>query len=707
MTTAPIWVRAALGHGAAAAAAALLLLAAGQPLFTDDAWWHLALGRAFAEAGPWLPEDPLLFAALGPPSPAAWLFDLALHATRELAGFAGLRVLHVAAVAIVLGLAWSLLRRASGSALAASAGTVIFIALSTYRLAQLRPDLVTIGLSIAVYRLLLDSAQLPSARRIACTAALFALWANAHAAFPVGLLLLGAGALAAGAAAIASGGEPERARARRLSLAWLSGFVATLCNPLGLRAYAAWPAAGSSTPSLGRVIDEWAVVNPFAWPTPTLPPTPVAWAIVWGLLVGMALLAPRAIACVRGRGTRRPEHLDPAAVGAAAISLVLMLGAVRFLWLGLFPLLVIARAIGPSEFARPRATWALALAPALCTVLFLRWGDWPLMTRGLPRTLAGYAELYAARKYYGEPVWLARDSGLEGRLYCDYFQAGFAGYWLAPRVRTLVNGSLNVSTDALRAAAAIAARRGLEPGERFPELLDRLGVDLFLGIHLPETGNPHRPWASTTAHLEDTPGWITVFRNLDSALYLRDDAHHRENLARVSAYYAAEHVPFDPARGFEPLRVIHEAPEWAREHGLVPEGFGVLEHVARTGRGEPATRARDRVASIYAALGLYAEAAALDRATLETDPDDLRASRRLVWSLLHLGRAFEAKQAAASLAQRPAAYGLSHAIALAARELGALEADEARARLAALPVFHRWEVPWLLSGTTRPEPRTE
>src|SRR4029453_10219306 len=74
------WLRATLGHGAAAVAAALLLLAAGQPLFTDDAWWHLALGRAFAERGPWLPEDPLLFAAASPPSPSAWLFALMLHA---------------------------------------------------------------------------------------------------------------------------------------------------------------------------------------------------------------------------------------------------------------------------------------------------------------------------------------------------------------------------------------------------------------------------------------------------------------------------------------------------------------------------------------------------------------------------------------------------------------------------------------------------
>ena len=698
----PALLRAALCHGATAVAAALLLLAVGQPLFTDDAWWHLALGRAFAERGPWLAEDPLLFAAAGPPSPSAWLFDLALHGTHALAGFAGLRALHVVSVAAVLGLAWSLLRRASGSALVAGAGTALFIALSTYRLVQLRPDLVTIACSLVLYRSLLDREQPPTARRIAAAAALFALWANAHAAFPIGLLLLGASVLALGISALAGVAEP--ARARRLAVAWLVGFAATLCNPLGIRAYAAWWLAGSGTPSLGRVVDEWGAVNLFAWPRPTLPPTPLAWVVVWMLLGGVAIVTPRAIAAIRGAD--RAIRLDPAALGAAAISLALMLGASRFLWLGLFPLLLLAWFARASAAARPAAAWAVALSPALCALAFVRWGDWPLVTRGLSRTPSGYAEPYAD-KYYAEPIWIARDAGLEGRLYCDYFQAGFAGYWLAPRIRTLANGTLNVSDDTLRAAAAMNARRGLAPRETFPELLDRIGIDLFLGIRPPETGNPYRPWASTTAHLEDTPGWIAVFRNPTSALYLRLDSRQRENLALVERYYAAAFVPFDAARGFEPLRAIHEAPEWAARNGLVPAGFGALEHAARTRRGEAGTPARGRVAAIYAALGLYEEAIALDQTTLEFRPQAVPARRRLTWCLLHLGRYTEAAQAAAGLAQQPADDELSRAIARAARELPALDPSEARARLAALPVFERSEMPWLLADVAEPRRRIE
>ena len=45
------------------------LIAAGQPIFTDDAWIHLALGRAYLDQGPWLATDPLLAdeVALDPP----------------------------------------------------------------------------------------------------------------------------------------------------------------------------------------------------------------------------------------------------------------------------------------------------------------------------------------------------------------------------------------------------------------------------------------------------------------------------------------------------------------------------------------------------------------------------------------------------------------------------------------------------------------
>src|SRR2546426_11386084 len=92
----------------------MLLVSVGQPIITDDLWWHLGLGRAFAAHGPWLAEDPLLFAPAGPPSPASWLADVALAGVAHAVGFYALRALHAAAAAAILALAWGELRRASG-----------------------------------------------------------------------------------------------------------------------------------------------------------------------------------------------------------------------------------------------------------------------------------------------------------------------------------------------------------------------------------------------------------------------------------------------------------------------------------------------------------------------------------------------------------------------------------------------------------------
>src|SRR5262249_837931 len=122
-----------VAHLAFAAISGLVIAAAAQPLQTDDLWWHLALGRAYASHGPWLAEDPLLHTAPGPPAPAAWLADLGLHALGSAGGFPALRLLHATLVAAILALAWSLLRRASGSRAVASLAASAFAALAAYR----------------------------------------------------------------------------------------------------------------------------------------------------------------------------------------------------------------------------------------------------------------------------------------------------------------------------------------------------------------------------------------------------------------------------------------------------------------------------------------------------------------------------------------------------------------------------------------------
>jgi tetratricopeptide (TPR) repeat protein len=329
-----------------------------------------------------------------------------------------------------------------------------------------------------------------------------------------------------------------------------------------------------------------------------------------------------------------------------------------------------------------------------------------MISRGIPGSWSGYAQPYPASKYYAQAVWLLKDAGLEGNLFNDYFMGGFLGYWLAPPLRSFINGTLNVSAEAMNANRAIRERRGSAPGENFPQLLDRLRVDLFLGIRLPQIPNSNRPWFYTTGHLERTPGWIPAFRNLRSAVYLRVNPRNRANLERVVDYYARQQVPFDPRRGFDPERVIREARSWAVEHGLVPSHFEALATASHTLDFARRRPARDRLASLYAALGLYEQAIRLDRRALRSDPGDIATRRRLVWSLLRLGRAAEALEAAEELAQAAPRDWLSREIAAAARRYAALDdAGEAAALVARLPLFTPGQAALILSGVVPPERR--
>jgi hypothetical protein len=707
-----------LAHAGCVALAALLLVAVGQPLFTDDAWWHLALGEVYARAGPWLDEDPLLFTAPGPPVPAAWLTDLALFGVGRFSGFAGLRVVHVLSVAGILALAWSLLRRASGSRLAASLATGAFVVFAAYRLVQLRPHLFTILAVLGLYRLLIEGGAPPSRRRVALAVGLFALWANLHGGFLLGPVLLAAalgGLLLAMSLRAPEHGPGDRARARRLAAALGLGLLATLANPSGVGQHLAYFAAGAETPELMRVADEWARLGPFRLPVSHLPPSPLAWGLVWGLLVVTPAAALWSV--LRWRrvaGSDGESEVDAALVALAGASLVALLLAVRFLWLGIFPLLLLARS-GRAGLAlrdargrtAPWRGWAGAALALLLVPGFLRLGDWPMISKGIPRSWSGYAQPYPASKYYAHAVWLLKDAGLEGNLFNDYFMGGFLGFWLAPPLRSFINGTLNVSNEVIDANRAIRERRGSAPGESFPALLDRLRVDLFLGIRLPQVPNPDRPWFYTTSHLERTPGWIPVFRNLRSAVYLRTNERNRANLERLADYYAREQVPFDPDRGFDPERVIREARGWAVEHGLVPSYF---ERLAAASHGLDSARRRQaqgQLASLYAALGLYEQAIRLDRPALRADPGDVVTGRRLVWSLLRLDRADEALEAAEPLAEAAPTDWLSHEIAAAARRYATLdEAAERDALVARLPVFTQPQAARLRNGVLPPEPRT-
>jgi len=681
-------------HASALAVAGLVLVAAAQPLIAEDTWWHLAIGRVYAASGPWLSADPFLHTAQGPPAPAAWASDLALHAIERATGFTGLRVFQALIVAAILAAAWRALRAASGSRTFASLGTAIFAALAAYRLFQLRPELFTILATLVLLRELLVGRRGPLPALL-----FFACWANLHGGFVLGLALLGA---AAAAAVIA-----RHERARWLAATFVAALAGTLVNPIGLRAHALYFAAGSATPDLAMIVDEWAPLRLFALPLANRPPTLLSWALVWGLWIATPLSVALHARARRAGRTARP--LDPALLAVAAAGLAAPLAAVRLAWLGIAPLLAIgssARALGPT--ARRASAWAAALAALALVPAFARFGDWPVVSSGIDAAV--YTRPYPPEKFHAEPVWFLRDAALEGRLWNDYLNGNFLSYWLAPRLRVFVNGSLNVPREVFADGAAIRARAGAA-GATFAELLDRHEIDVFFATGMPAIPRANHPARYTTTHLEDTPGWLLVFRSVDAAVYLRQNERNRANLERVAAYYAREHIPFDLQRGVDVAAVIQASPAWTAAHGILPVDWLELDAAARSPTPTESGPAQARIATIYALLGLYEQAAALDRERLERSPRSLPAARRLVWSLLHLGSGDELARAADRLtAIAPAPGTLAHALVEVARSVRTLDTDDARALVATLPMFTEIEARRTIAGfaapPARPAPRS-
>ena len=658
----------------------LVLIAVGQPIFTDDLWWHLGLGAAYAEQGAWLDGDPLLFTAAGAPRPSSWLADLGLFTGLQVVGFTGLRVFHVAWVVAILGLVWSFARRAGGSPEVASALTTAVALLSTYRFFQLRPHLFSILAALLLYRILLEGGKTPSGRRILAAAALVALWANLHAAFLLGPLFVTVALLSLFCAAPLRAPEVRRAdliRAKRLGVALVVLFLASCLNPSGVGAYRDALVGGGLMTSQVAVIDEWRPTALWSLPLANLPPSPLSWGLLWLVAlatlwaVGATLRSWRAGAAVPSR-----LEVDPVLLGLALISMALVVVAVRFMWLAVFPMLLVLSAsrlpfVRSLSLSTPIRV-CLAGVPLLLVPAFLHYGAWPMVSNAISGRWEDYRVAYPTGKYATHAAWLMADSGLEGNLFARYVDGGFLGYWLAPSIRTATNGTLNASPDAFQDFLLLRERRGSKAHPEFSALLDAWGFDLFLGSGLPVKGRANRPPSYTTPHLEGVPGWIPVFRNLRSALYLRDNPRNAENLRRIQDYYAAQGVPFQAERGFEPARVIREAPEWAERQGMVPSNYFAL--LARASAHSTRRAALGRLADLHLLLGRYADSRAANAALLASFPRDPDALRRGLWlrvQALPAGDVDELARLAARLAAvSPAGHPDRELVAVARRVHG-------------------------------------
>ncbi|HEY5658483.1 MAG TPA: hypothetical protein VIY27_11915, partial [Myxococcota bacterium] len=448
--------------------------------------------------------------------------------------------------------------------------------------------------------------------------------------------------------------------------------------------------------------------------------------LVWWIVDALLILVPAAALWRGAQFVRRPSAAalraaDPVLFGLAAAGLVAMVAAIRFQWLIFLPLLFLMRALGAGPAVAPaswRLRWSGALACGALVPAFALWSGYSPSLFGVPTSPRAYLDPpFSTGKYHAHAVWFLRDAGLEGRLWNEYFMGGFLGYWLTPRIRCFVNGTLNYPPDAGDDFGAIKLQRGVRPGESFLDVLERRSVNLLFGVGMPSSGAPDASRHYSTPLLERAEGWKLVFRDLRTAVYLRDDAENRENLRRVQAYYEREDVPFDPERGFDPLGVVRKRPAWAVEHGMIPRDFSAAVIASRSGDRRMRGRGLQRLAGLYGTLGVHTEQIEISKELLEVRPRSKSARRWLVHGLLLLDRVEEAAEFADQLLRLDpqdarsqmfvdvVRYYRQHGAAQerAGADEGPRRAPEAAVHM--LPVLTHGEAVSLLQGSERPPAR--
>lgn len=283
-----------------AGAGYVLLLLAGDKLLNDaDTWWHIASGNWILANG--FPHaDPFSFTFAGKPLIAKeWLSQVAYAEAFRIAGWTGVVVLAAAAIALAFGLLTHALRASLTGLPAVAMVAVAFMLVAPH--ATARPHALALPLLVAWAAGLARAADRQKAPPYALLLLMVA-WANLHAGFTFGILLVGAFGLDAIVAAPSAG-------RRRLAIAWvrfgLLTVVAACITPYGPQSMLLTAKVLGLGPALS-VIGEWrpadfATVGPlelalvagigFAlWRGVTLPPVRIL--ILLGL-VHMALSADR------------------------------------------------------------------------------------------------------------------------------------------------------------------------------------------------------------------------------------------------------------------------------------------------------------------------------------------------------------------------------------------------------------------------------
>jgi hypothetical protein len=417
------------------AAFLLALLPAGnalKPKLDEDTWWHLAAGKYVVEHRAFPDTDP--FSRVGqeehlPWVAYSWLHEVALYGAYSAGGVGGvLAYRHVLGGLTFLTVAWFVLRGSDGRARPTAVLGLVTVALVPMMLE--RPWHDTVVFTTLTLHAAIELRAGAPARRFWWLVPAYALWANLHIQFVLGLGVLGLGLLATFL-------EQWRVGPIRRWAAW-AGLItacglATLANPYHVRLYGVVWEYATQAGAL-RTVHELA------------PPDFAEW---WNW--------PLAVLLIWAGGTcvaRRLPVFDTALLLAgAAFSLRMQ----RDLWFGALTAAAVLTRLGPAPPALDRRL-ALRLAGITVAAVVLARLGWALGP-GKDRPAAEVNR----REYPAAAVEYVRAHRPPGPLY-NHFNWGGYLIWALPEYPVGLDGRTNLYGDEplLRADRTWAGEEGWE-----------------------------------------------------------------------------------------------------------------------------------------------------------------------------------------------------------------------------------------------------
>jgi hypothetical protein len=234
-------------HGWPVGAAILSLVLTVQPFRDSDVWWHLAMGRYILAHG--IPStEPFSFLhAANPWVGQQWLYEVGLARAVGIGGpgLASLLMGIVGSSALLIAtLSIPPDRRPSGPWMAAG---LLLSALVAAQFVGVRGQVISLFFAAVVLYVLMRWRR-GSTRVLLLLPPLFALWANLHAGFVIGLGI-------AVLALLAVRGVDRRSR-RLLALSIGAAALATLANPAGPGLWG-YVGATFTNPTVTGVVTEW------------------------------------------------------------------------------------------------------------------------------------------------------------------------------------------------------------------------------------------------------------------------------------------------------------------------------------------------------------------------------------------------------------------------------------------------------------------